>query len=1098
MEARRSSSAESSSRSAEDELTELRRQHEYLLTNLPGVVYRCEPKAPWRMAFVSDKVVNLTGFRASAFLSSRTWAEIIHPADLARVQSATERALERRRKFTVSYRILDRSGAVRWVREQGQGVYEEDTCIWLEGFITEVTEQKLLKSSVREAEAEASKIARQLADVLESTSDCVYALDSNWRITYMNGHARTYFAADDEMLGRSIFDLFPDGRHSDFSECFRVAMEERQPASAEGFLSSRGRWYEVRVTPRESGLTVFFRDISDRKASEEAQRTSADRWRATLDVIPQMVWSMAADAKQPDFYNARWYEFTGLPTGSNFAQMWESLIHPDDREVVVSIWTRACALQESYEAQYRIRHHSGDYRWIIDRSQLEKRENGEPLRWYGTYTDVHERVLQQQELAQSERRVQRILRSVPQVIWSTTADGELDFISNQELFYRDCRKDDLSDGRVSAVHPDDRQIAREGWAAAVASGKPYEGRYRVLRSDGEYRWTLVRALPERDDDGKILRWYGTSSDIHDEVLVQVALRESESLNRGIIEASPDCVWLLDRGGEVLFVNKATVRSTGVSSAADLIGQRWGSRLPEVNRSRAEVAISQAQSGKVARLVLRSGRNADRWMDVVVAPVCDDAGSPVKLVVISRDVTEQKLAEENAQWAANHDPLTHLPNRFLLQHRLDREIERAKESGGGFALMMLDVDHLKRVNDGLGHDAGDALLVEFATRVKSAVREEDTVARLGGDEFAVILWGVRTEAEVEAAANAITTKLAQPFAYQGRMLDCHASIGVSLFPRQGADRLKLMKNADVALYVAKSSGRGGLKMFEPVMRQEMQTRSSMLSITKDALKNDWILPHYQPKVDLLSGATAGYEALLRWRHPRKGVQLPSTIAAAFEDPGVAAEISDRMIAKVIDDVQRWLDQGVSFKHVAINAAAAEFRRGGFAETVLERLAAASVPTSAVQLEVTEAVFLGRGAECVERALKTLSQEGVRIALDDFGTGYASLSHLKQFPVDIIKIDQSFVRDLGGGGGAEAIIRAVINLGESLDIEVVAEGIESASQHDFLVNAGCRYGQGFLYGRATACSSVEPERPLRVRALAGSRTYSPVQYCRSGTS
>lgn len=287
-------------------------------------------------------------------------------------------------------------------------------------------------------------------------------------------------------------------------------------------------------------------------------------------------------------------------------------------------------------------------------------------------------------------------------------------------------------------------------------------------------------------------------------------------------------------------------------------------------------------------------------------------------------------------------------------------------------------------------------------------------------------------------------------------------------------MKLMKNADVALYAAKSAGRGGLKMFEPAMRQEMQTRSSMLSITKDALKNDWIFPYYQPKVDLISGAVAGYEALLRWKHPRKGVQLPSTIAAAFEDPGVAAEISDRMIAKIVGDVQQWLERGVPFHHVAINAAAAEFRRGGFAEAVLERLAAASVPTSAVQLEVTEAVFLGRGAECVERALKMLAKEGVRIALDDFGTGHASLSHLKQFPVDIIKIDQSFVRDLGCGGGAEAIIRAVINLGQSLDIEVVAEGIEVREQHDFLVNAGCSFGQGYLYGKATAAPSVGLDR------------------------
>jgi EAL domain-containing protein (putative c-di-GMP-specific phosphodiesterase class I) len=293
----------------------------------------------------------------------------------------------------------------------------------------------------------------------------------------------------------------------------------------------------------------------------------------------------------------------------------------------------------------------------------------------------------------------------------------------------------------------------------------------------------------------------------------------------------------------------------------------------------------------------------------------------------------------------------------------------------------------------------------------------------------------------------------------------------LFPGQGKSRAELMKNADVALYAAKSSARGGLRIFEPAMRAEVQKRSSMLSLAKDALNNDWVVPHYQPKVDYRSGAIAGYEALLRWTHPQKGIQLPATIAAAFDDMNVAADISDRMIARVIEDVRRWRGEGIGFGHVAINAAAAEFRRGGFAEGLLERLRAASIPTSDVQLEVTEAVFLGRGAECVERALKTLSGEGVRIALDDFGTGYASLSHLKQFPVDIIKIDRSFVCDLGRDKGAEAIIGAVVSLGRSLAIDVVAEGIETAAQHDFLLETGCLYGQGYLYGRAASARTVE---------------------------
>jgi EAL domain-containing protein (putative c-di-GMP-specific phosphodiesterase class I) len=245
---------------------------------------------------------------------------------------------------------------------------------------------------------------------------------------------------------------------------------------------------------------------------------------------------------------------------------------------------------------------------------------------------------------------------------------------------------------------------------------------------------------------------------------------------------------------------------------------------------------------------------------------------------------------------------------------------------------------------------------------------------------------------------------------------------------------------------------------------------MLQLAREAIRCDRLLPYYQPKLDLESGSVIGFEALLRWRDPRGGIHLPSTVHAAFEDLDVAAAISDRMIERVIADMRVWLDRGTEFQHVAVNASAAEFRRDDFAERVLEQLRAASIPTSRFQLEVTETVFLGRGAESVHRALGLLSANGVQIALDDFGTGYASLRHLKDFPVDIIKIDRSFVRDMGTDPGDEAIIRAVINLGRSLGIKIVAEGIEKPVQADGLIELGCDFGQGFLFSKAVPASRV----------------------------
>jgi EAL domain-containing protein (putative c-di-GMP-specific phosphodiesterase class I) len=325
-------------------------------------------------------------------------------------------------------------------------------------------------------------------------------------------------------------------------------------------------------------------------------------------------------------------------------------------------------------------------------------------------------------------------------------------------------------------------------------------------------------------------------------------------------------------------------------------------------------------------------------------------------------------------------------------------------------------------------------------------------------------------EIQAAVAAITEALREPCAFDGKLLDIKVSIGASSYPAHGASRGELLKNADIALYVAKGAGRGVLRIFEPHMRAEAQNRISMLSLAKDALSNDWIRPFYQPKIDLRTGRLDGFEALLRWNHPSKGVQSPDSIAAAFQDMALAAEISDRMVEAVISDMRRWRDEGVPFGHVAVNAAAAELRRGGFAEMLLERLQRANLPSEAMQVEVTETVFLGRGAEYVQDAIRELAAEGVQIALDDFGTGYASLSHLNHFPVSTIKIDRTFIGRLEESDHDAAIIRAVISLGRSLGIKIVAEGVETRQQAEFLKRHRCHSAQGYLYSRAVDATAV----------------------------
>jgi diguanylate cyclase (GGDEF)-like protein len=435
-----------------------------------------------------------------------------------------------------------------------------------------------------------------------------------------------------------------------------------------------------------------------------------------------------------------------------------------------------------------------------------------------------------------------------------------------------------------------------------------------------------------------------------------------------------------------------------------------------------------------------------------------------------DIHDRKTVEDQVRWAATHDTLTGLPNRWLFQECLTENVERAQARGGKVGLMMLDVDHLKLTNDLLGHLGGDALLKEFVARVRGAIGPEDVLARLAGDEFGIVLPDVGGRTDLERLADKIIGALEHPFRIDWYSQNCRASIGMALFPHHGGNEIELMKSADIALYDAKRRGRGQAMIFNSDMASGVQRRMSMLAVARDALQKERVEPFYQPKVELGTNRIVGFEALLRWHHPSRGVQLPATIAAAFEDPEVALDLSDRMFELVVRDMRRWAQDGVAFGKIAVNVSAAEFRRENFAERILDRLAGAGLSATQLEVEVTETVFLGGRSGHVERALKVLCDAGVTIALDDFGTGYASLTHLKRFPVDVLKVDQSFVRDLSHDRDDAAIVRAIMSLGRSLGLSVVAEGIETADQAALLMKCGCKLGQGYLFGKAIPARDV----------------------------
>jgi diguanylate cyclase (GGDEF)-like protein len=431
--------------------------------------------------------------------------------------------------------------------------------------------------------------------------------------------------------------------------------------------------------------------------------------------------------------------------------------------------------------------------------------------------------------------------------------------------------------------------------------------------------------------------------------------------------------------------------------------------------------------------------------------------------------KQSALTKELMHGAEHDVLTGLPHRGVFHKRLIAGMGEADRKGVRVALMLVDVDHFKQINDSLGHDVGDALLCSFADRLRTVVRNTDCVARLGGDEFGIILAGLERDEEITAVVRSLSERLHAPMVHNGRQVDCQASIGLALYPDHAKTAEALTKCADLALAEAKRS-RGSVETFQPSMVEAFARETQMRVIARDCIEGRYIVPYFQPKIELASGALVGFEALVRCERDDGPPVSPEVFALAFRDRKLAAEISLQMMTRILDDVHAWSDCGLGFGHVAINSCAADFRTDDFAERLLGGLEARGLKPGLIELEVTEDVFLGRGAHHVKRALSILSERGVRIALDDFGTGYASLVHLKQFPVNVLKIDRSFIAGIGQNPDDSAIVRALIGLGHSLGIETVAEGVETRAQASFLKTHGCDIGQGFLYSPAQPAQMI----------------------------
>ena len=596
---------------------------------------------------------------------------------------------------------------------------------------------------------------------------------------------------------------------------------------------------------------------------------------------------------------------------------------------------------------------------------------------------------------------------------------------------------------------------------------------RVAFDDGTFIDELISAAPVRTSDGSITGAVGAAVDITGRKRAEEALRESEQRFRDFAAAASDWFWETDAEYRFIWMSANVEALTGVAPEEAYGKTRFELMTPGTDQAVIEEHRSALASRQAFRDLeyLRRGPNGDFWLSTSGVPVFDGDGRFLGYRGVGREIGAKKRAEERIRFLAHHDELTGLPNRSLLRDRLGQALARARRTGEQVALLLLDLDHFKDVNDTLGHPVGDEMLRAAAVRLGAVVRADDTLARLSGDEFAVLQTNLRETGSVAALAERLLAALAAPVLLDGQQLHIAASIGVAVHRSDAADADELVRRADLALYRAKQEGRGRFRFFEPAMDAEARSRRQLERELRRALDAAEFVLHYQPQIELATGRVAGVEALVRWRHPVRGLVAPGEFIPVAEACGLIVPLGAWVLGEACRQVRAWQDGGLELT-AAVNLSPVQVRHDSLLPMIDDILGAHRLDGHWLEVELTESLLLERTDCAAADTLQGLAARGIRVALDDFGTGYSSLAYLRRLPVQRIKIDRSFMRDIGTDPDDEAVVEAMVTMGHTLGKEVVAEGVETPAQLTFLRRLGCDAAQGFLLGRPTEAAQIMP--------------------------
>ncbi|PTR06186.1 PAS domain S-box-containing protein/diguanylate cyclase (GGDEF)-like protein [Nitrosospira sp. Nsp5] len=625
---------------------------------------------------------------------------------------------------------------------------------------------------------------------------------------------------------------------------------------------------------------------------------------------------------------------------------------------------------------------------------------------------------------------------------------------------------------VEMTHPDDIEKDIVEFEKVIrGESEGYTMNKRYIRKDGSIVIANISVKCVRTNDGKVNYFVAMIRDITEQEHRKTEALAAQSQLKATLDAIPDLLFELDLNGRCHDYHSART-DLPTAPVEDLLGKKISDILPSAAVDIIASALLEAQekglsSGKQLELEFAQGK---LWFELSVSRKHVDSGHDPRFIVLARDITERKASEQRILNLAHYDSLTGLPNRALLADRMRVAIKYAERQSTRLAVLFVDLDRFKPINDSLGHDIGDQLLKAAAQRMQMSVRSVDTVSRVGGDEFVVLLSQIGTTEDAARVADKLITGLSQPYGVEGHELQVTASVGICIYPDNGTQPNVLLRNADASMYSAKEGGRNRYQFYSEDMTVRAIERLSLEHDLRGAAQRGEIFMVYQPQIELATNRIIGAEVLMRWRHPTQGLIAPARFIPIAEDSGLILVIGEWILVEACRQAQQWRDRGLLDASVSVNVSAIQFRQNDFVRVVERAINLSGISPDCLELELTESVVM-QGIDSTEQKLQELDALGVKVAIDDFGTGYSSLSYLQQFTVDRLKIDQSFVRDLPGNIDAAAIATAIVAMGLSLGLRIIAEGVETEAQAEFLQSVLCKEGQGYLYARPMEADEFE---------------------------